>query len=92
GAWGLMAVGGTEIGAKVVAETSPKAWADINRNRRRDRGETLGSYGIIAVSRHGKGKVVVVADDAPFANKFIKEADNGILAENILRWFASKSP
>lgn len=83
GSWGLMA----ERNSTEVANTSDKAWADLNRDRKLDEGEPLASFGIIAVAGYGSGKVVVVADDAPFANRFIGEADNGRLADNIVGWF-----
>lgn len=83
GTWGLMA----NEPAMTVAATTPKAWADMDRNRKFDKGEPQQEFGIVAVSETGKGKVVVVADDAPFANKFIGEADNRKLAENIMKWF-----
>lgn len=85
GTWGLMA----EQGAEVVASTSEKAWADTNRNRAFDKDEPVQAFGIVAVKTHGKGKVAVVADDAPFANQFFKEADNRKLADNIMRWFGN---
>jgi len=86
GSWGLMA----EIGsrARVLATTSEGSWADLNRNRTREDNEPLMKYGIIAAAEYGSGKVVVVADDAPFANKFIDEADNRRLASNIVEWFS----
>ncbi|MBI4949970.1 MAG: hypothetical protein HY955_07480 [Deltaproteobacteria bacterium] len=83
GTWGLLAEGS----AKVVASTSDKAWADMNRDRKLGKDEPQQAFGVVAVSEFGKGKVVVVADDAPFANKFIGEADNRKLADNIIRWF-----
>lgn len=83
GTWGLMA----DDKAKVVAATTGKAWADMDRNRAFDKGEPVQEFGIVAVSEFGKGKVAVVADDAPFANRFIGEADNRKLAENIIGWF-----
>lgn len=86
GTWGLLA----EEGALVVASTPEGAWADIDRDRRPGEGEPVQAFGIVAVSQLGSGKVVVVADDAPFANRFITEADNRRLAENILRWFGSR--
>lgn len=84
GSWGLMATDGR---AKVVASTSDKAWADIDRNRKLDPGEPVQSFGIVAASELGTGKVVIIADDAPFANRFLDAADNRRLAENIMRWF-----
>lgn len=83
GTWGLRA----EADASIVASTSGKAWADINRDRKFEPGEPVQQFGIIGAASFGKGKVVVVADDAPFANKFIGEADNRRLSENIIKWF-----
>lgn len=83
GTWGLMA----NTPARTVAATTAKAWADMNRNRELDKGEPQQEFGIVAVTEFGKGKVVVVADDAPFANRFIGQVDNRRLAENIIRWF-----
>lgn len=83
GTWGLM----TNEPAMTVAATTAMAWADMDRNRKFDKGEPQQEFGIVAVTGFGKGKVVVVADDAPFANQFIGQADNRRLAENIIRWF-----
>lgn len=83
GTWGLQAEGQ----ATAVAATSSGAWADMNRDRQLSDGEPQQEFGIVAASSHGKGKVVVIADDAPFTNQYIGEADNRRLAENILRWF-----
>jgi len=83
GSWGLM----TERGAVTVARTSKKAWADLDRNRAHDKKEPTQSFGIIAVREFGAGRVVVVADDAPFANAFINAGDNAALAQNIINWF-----
>lgn len=82
GAWALM----TEGNAKVIASTSKHAWGDMNRNRIFDAGEPMLKFGLVAATEFGKGRVVVVADDAPLANAFIGEADNVQMAKNIIRW------
>jgi hypothetical protein len=83
GTWGLMAEGR----ATVLASTSKNAWADMNSNHRFDDGEPVAGFGIIAATDFGLGKVLVVADDAPFANGFIREADNMVLVRNVIGWF-----
>ncbi len=83
GTWALL----PESGAKGVAKTSKKAWADLNRNRKKDKGEPTDSFAIVAVKEFGRGRVVVVADDAPFANAFINIGDNTRLSRNIINWF-----
>lgn len=85
GSWGLMS---GDHNGRIIARTSGGAWADMNRNRSFDAGEPVQEFGVIGVYESGKGKVVVVADDAPFANKFIIAADNGRMAENIIGWLA----
>lgn len=86
GAWGLMADGDSSI----VATTSDGAWADVNRNRQYDAGEPVQGFGMVAAGLFGKGKIVVIADDAPFANAFLGRDDNRKLAFNILKWFAQE--
>jgi len=86
GTFGLMA----EKGSLLLAVTSDEAWADMNRNLVRDAGEPVQAFGIIAAREYGGGRVVVVSDDAPFANAFINTGDNKNLADNIIRWFGEK--
>lgn len=85
GSWGLMPA---DHSGRIIARTSERAWADTNRNRSQEPDEPVQEFGVIGVSSLGKGKVVIVADDAPFANKFITLADNGRMVENIIGWFA----
>ena len=84
GTWGLL----PEKGARVVAASSDNAYPDFNRNRVRDKDEPAIKVGVVAISEYGKGKVVVVADDAPLANAFLGMGDNRRLAENIVSWLA----
>lgn len=44
----------------------------------------FGSYGVIAVTEFGRGRVVVSGDDAIFANLAINEGDNARLLDNII--------
>jgi len=83
GTWALL----PERGAEAVAKTSKEAWADLNRNRKKDKDEPTDSFAIVAVKKFGSGRVVVVADDAPFANAFINVGDNARLSRNIIKWF-----
>jgi hypothetical protein len=62
----------------------------MNRNRQYDNGEPVQGFGIVAAGLFGKGKIVVIADDAPFANAFLGRDDNGKLAFNVLKWFAQE--
>ncbi len=83
GSWALL----SESGSETLISTSNEAWADANRNRVHDQGEPVRSFGLMAAAESGLGKVVVIADDAPLANGFIRHTDNSILADNIIIWF-----
>jgi hypothetical protein len=82
GTWGLIA----DEGATIIASTTERAWGDGNRNRVYDEGEPMLKVGVVAVAEPGKGKVVVIADDAPLANAFLAMGDNLALARNIVEW------
>ncbi len=83
GTWALL----PDNEQSAVAKTTEKAWADLNRNRVKDKGEPTQAFTIVAVKQYKAGRVVVVADDAPFANAFINVGDNAKLASNIIEWF-----
>lgn len=82
GSWALL----TEGTAKAVATTSPGSWADTDNDGARQEGEPKEPFAVIAVTEWGLGRVAVVADDAPFTNLFIKEADNEAFVKNVIRW------
>ena len=87
GTWGLRAEGA----AKTVAATTHDCFVDMNRNRVKDEPEPAGVFGVVAVAERGGGRVVVLADDAPFANKFLSEADNRVLLDNVVAWLTRTS-
>ncbi|MHB8841368.1 MAG: DUF4350 domain-containing protein [Candidatus Aquicultor sp.] len=81
----------TAQNARIVVATAKDAWADINPDDQYDQQEPAGSYGIVGAAELGKGRVVVIGDDAVFDNKTMDMAGNRILCKNIIAWFdASK--
>lgn len=86
--WALQPLPGNAFGAKSIVASSSDSWVDITANDYYDIGEPRGSYGIIGVSTVGKGKVVVIGDDAVFTNFTINMASNRTLCENIADWFS----
>lgn len=84
GCWGL---GRFEDEVEILATSTPQAWIDSNGDRTYQEGEFRDTYGIVAVRSYGRGKVVVVADDAPFIDRFLDQGDNRRLAGNIIAWF-----
>ncbi len=85
GAWAIS----LNSSGKALVLTSDKAWVDYNRNGIRDDGEPTGTFSLVQLVRHGRGYVLVIADDAPLINRFVEQANNMKLAENIIRWCSS---
>lgn len=82
GAWALLP---TKSNARAIAETSPRAWIDLNHNRTLDRTDAVQSFAVVVSGRHGKGIFAVFGDDALFQNQFLK-GENRKLGENLAAW------
>lgn len=87
GTWALQPLQGNTHNANTVVSTSADSWVDINSDDMYDVGEPRGAYGVIGVSTVGKGKVIVIGDDAVFTNFTIDMVNNRTLFENIINWF-----
>lgn len=87
GSWGLNAEGRY---AKLLASTSAKAYADLNQNNRYELTDAAQSFGIAALAEIGKGKLLVISDDAIFNNSFLSQANNEQFAKNIIDYFSGK--
>ena len=74
----------TDQRAYLAISTGPETWADANANRSREESET-GPFGVVGAAGVGRGTVVVVGDDAVFANIAIGEPGNAKLLDNILQ-------
>ncbi len=83
GSWGVMSL----KDSRTIAKSSPATWMETNNNRKQDKSEKAGRFGIVAVNESHRGKVLVIADDAPLLNNFIHVADNRMFARNIVQWF-----
>jgi hypothetical protein len=87
GSWSLQ----SKEPARTVAWTSKTAWSEVTKNMKFDNeSEKQERLGIVSAVEYGRGKVVVITDDAVFLNKFIDIADNRMLGENIILWFKEK--
>lgn len=71
-------------GAVIAVATPHDTGADLDGDGRIGSPGEIGPFGMVGVSRVGQGTVVVVGDDAIFANVGIVEADNQRLLDNIL--------
>ena len=72
-----------------LAETSSRAWVDLDRNRQLNDGDAVQSFSVLVTGPHGRGEFAVFADDAMFQNRFL-EGENLALAGNLARWLASQ--
>lgn len=86
GAWALRS---TAEHVSILAQTSPQAWIDLNRDGRLSNGDAFQSFGVLAVGAIGQGRYAVIGDDAVFQNRFLDE-DNRALAAKLSNWVARK--
>ncbi|TYO99219.1 hypothetical protein EDC39_10362 [Geothermobacter ehrlichii] len=85
GGWALTNTGS---GCRIIARTGPRAWVDLDRNRRLNRGDAMQRFGVAVAGTLGKGGFIIFADDAIFQNRFL--AANRRLAVNLARWLLGK--
>ena len=86
GGWALLSTGAN---ANVIAETSPRAWIDLNGDGKLGPGDAVQSFGVLIAGQLVRGRFVVVGDDAVFQNQFLKEG-NLLLATNLAAWLAEQ--
>jgi hypothetical protein len=84
GGWALLNTGDN---ASIVAETSPRAWIDLNGDGQLGGRDAVQSFGVVVASRLGRGRFVVFGDDAMFQNQFVTDG-NLLLAKNLAAWLA----
>jgi len=84
GGWALLSTGAN---ASVIAETSARAWIDLNGDGKLGPGDAVQSFGVLVTGQLGRGRFVVFGDDAVFQNQFLKEG-NLLLARNLAAWLA----
>ena len=82
GGWALV---NTAKNAEVIAQTSARAWVDLNKDNKFDTGDAMQSFGVVIAGSSGRGRFVVFGDDAMFQNKFLVEG-NAVLAKNLAKW------
>lgn len=84
GAWALR---GTAKHTAILAETGPKSWVDLDRDNTFSSSDAAQSFGVMVAGEIGKGRYVVVGDDALFQNRFLDDS-NRRLALNIVDWLS----
>jgi hypothetical protein len=86
GVWALLP---TSKAAEAIALTGPKAWVDLNRNGKLEKGDAVQSFAVAVAGARGQGGIVAFGDDALFQNRFLKDG-NKRLAENLADWLTGK--
>ena len=84
GGWALLSTGGT---TSMVAETSRRAWIDLNGDGKLGARDALQAFAVVVTGQVGRGHFVVFGDDAIFQNQFLQDG-NLLLAKNLAAWLA----
>jgi hypothetical protein len=87
GGWALLNTGGD---TSLIAETSPRAWIDLNRDGKLDAADAVQSFGVALAGQVGRGRFAVFGDDAVFQNQFLRDG-NLLLARNLAAWLGQLS-
>lgn len=86
GAWALR---GTAPHTMILAETSPHGWVDLDRNKQLSEGDAVQMFGVMVAGEIGRGRYVVLGDDAAFQNRFLDES-NRQLAKQLIDWLGAQ--
>jgi hypothetical protein len=86
GAWALT---NTAPSVAVVARTSGRAWVDVDGDRQLSAGDVAGTFGVAVLGTLGKGRYLVLGDDALFQNRFMDE-QNSTFAVNLAKWLVTR--
>ncbi len=76
---------------RILARSGPRAWIDLNGDRRPGPGDACQSFAVLVAGVYGRGRFAVFGDDAIFQNRFLKHG-NLKLAANLLRWLRGRQP
>lgn len=82
GAWALL---NNKPMAKLIAQTGPKAWVDLDRDKKFGSNDVVQSFGVLIAGRLGQGGFAVFGDDAIFQNRFLVK-QNLKLGQNLVEW------
>ena len=58
-------------------------------NRQISAGDVAGTFGVAALGTQGKGRFLVLGDDALFQNRFMDE-NNSTFAVNLAKWLVAR--
>lgn len=87
--YGTWALRGTAPHTRILAETGRHGWVDLDRDNRLSKTDAMQSFGVMVAGETGRGRYLVLGDDALFQNRFLDD-DNRRLAEHLLTWLAAR--
>jgi hypothetical protein len=87
GGWALI---NTSNNAEIIAQTSARAWVDLNNDKKLGKGDAVQSFGLVIAGILNQGRFVVFGDDAIFQNRFLV-GGNAVLAKNLANWLCNTS-
>ncbi|NTU71174.1 MAG: DUF4350 domain-containing protein [Coriobacteriia bacterium] len=77
---------------RIIIEAPAEVVVDQNNDQKFDKKDPQPPYGVVGVATIGSGRVVVLGDDAIFANIAIDTNDNARLLDNLLELIAAPKP
>lgn len=86
GAWALR---GTAPHTMIVAETSQHGWVDLDHDNQLSQRDAVQQFGVMVAGEMGRGRYVVIGDDALFQNRFF-DAANRRLALRLAAWLGPR--
>jgi hypothetical protein len=89
GFYGAWALTNTAPISQIVAKTSHRAWLDLDGDKKLSKGDAVGQFGVAVIGRLGKGRYLVLGDDALFQNRFMDE-NNSTFAVNLAKWLIAR--
>lgn len=85
--YGSWALRGTAPNVMTLAQTSKHGWVDLDRNNKPSSADAMQEFAVMVGGELGKGRFVVIGDDALFQNRFLDEA-NKKLAVQMMDWLS----
>jgi hypothetical protein len=85
--YGSWALRGTAPNVMTLAQTSKHGWVDLDRDNKPSPVDAMQEFAVMVAGELGKGRFVVIGDDAIFQNRYLDEA-NKKLAVQMMDWLS----
>jgi hypothetical protein len=84
GSWALRSTASHVI---IIAETTDRSWVDLDRDNKLSANDAVQKFGVMAAGELGRGRYLVIGDDAVFQNRFFDQ-NNRELAWRLVEWLS----